>query len=115
MSAGRMSVSSSGLIWLSEARLRPLALAPLPAWLWSIDATHLIWADPTGAAIFGAASPAALATRRFDPGQPAAAQVARLAETLPADGTPRLERLRGFGAGVGRALTCNCSRVTLAD
>ena len=34
---------------------------------------------------------------------------------LPSAGPPRLERLRGFGLGFGRALTCACSRLVLAD
>src|SRR5262245_53588285 len=109
-------MSNAGyLVWLRDARLAPLALSPLPAWAWSVDAARVIFANPTGAAIFGAATPSALARRAFDAGQPAAAAVARLAATLPADGESRLEKLRGFGAGVGRALTCNCARVTLAD
>src|SRR5262245_55741752 len=29
--------------WLYDPRLRPLALRPLPAWLWSLDATHVRW------------------------------------------------------------------------
>ncbi len=31
------------------------------------------------------------------------------------DGPPRLERLRGFGVELGRALTCSCSQITLPD
>ena len=46
---------------------------------------------------------------------PAAAQIVRLAATLPSAGPPRLERLRGFGLGFGRALTCACSRLVVAD
>src|ERR1041384_8333317 len=102
-SAGRvgdpMSEAGSALGWLREPRLAALATSPLPAWLWSVDAARILFANATGAAIFGAQTPAALMTRRFDPGQPAAAQIAKLAETLPAEGA-RLERLRGFGAGV---------------
>ncbi len=45
----------------------------------------------------------------------AAAQIVRLAATLPAAGQERLERLRGFGASFGRTLTCACSRVVLDD
>ena len=45
----------------------------------------------------------------------AAAQIARLAGTLPQGGAPRLERLRGFGAGFGGTLICLCSRIALAD
>jgi PAS domain S-box-containing protein len=42
-------------------------------------------------------------------------QIARIAATLPQGAGPRLERLRGFGAGLGRALMCACSRVVLDD
>jgi PAS domain S-box-containing protein len=41
--------------------------------------------------------------------------VRRIAGTLPQDGGPRLERLRGFGTSFGRALTCLCSRISLPD
>jgi PAS domain S-box-containing protein len=106
---------SGSPIWLRDPRLKPLAVASLPAWLWSNDGHRVLWANATAAAILGAATPAALAARRFDAGQPTAAQILRLAETLPADGSARLERLRGFGAGIGRALTCTCTRITTAD
>ncbi|MEA2902670.1 MAG: hypothetical protein QOI12_57, partial [Alphaproteobacteria bacterium] len=109
-----MSEPASRLLWLRDPRLAPLAVSGLPAWLWSADAGHVLWANPTGAAVFGAPNAAALAERRFDAGQPAAAQIARLAATLPPDGAGRLERLRGFGAGIGRAVTCHCTQVTLA-
>ena len=52
---------------------------------------------------------------RFDAKQPAAAEIIRLAGTLPSTGQARLERLRGFGASFGRTLTCVCSRFLLAD
>ena len=86
-----------------------------PAWLWSTDATRILWANPVGAAIFGAAAPGELAARRFAPSDQAAAQIARLLGTLRLGGAARLERLRGFGTGFWRALLCSCSRVTLAD
>jgi hypothetical protein len=54
-------------------------------------------------------------TRRFSVNQPPAAQVLRLAATLPSGGQERLERLRGFGSGLGRALTCTCSRIVAGD
>ena len=44
-----------------------------------------------------------------------AAQIVRLAGTLPQGGAPRLERLRGFGASFGGTLICLCSRIMLAD
>jgi PAS domain S-box-containing protein len=110
-----MSQSGFQLALLRDERLAPIATSALPAWLWSADASRILWANPTGAAIFGAASSAAIRTRKFDTGQPAAAQIAQLATTLPLDGSQRLERLRGFGAGVGRALPCVCARIALTD
>ncbi|MGH6771180.1 MAG: ATP-binding protein [Xanthobacteraceae bacterium] len=110
-----MGDAGTSLLWLRDKHLAQHALGPMPAWLWASDTSRVLWANATGAAIFGAATPAQLATRQFDAGQPAAAQVARLAETLSPDGAARLERLRGFGAGIGRALTCACSRITCAD
>ncbi len=100
---------------LTDPRLAAHALSPTPAWLWSADATCVLWSNPIAAAIFDAASPAELAAIRFEPGHGAAAQVARLAGTLPQGGAPRLERLRGFGASVGSTLICLCSRIALAD
>ena len=70
--------------------------------------------NPTGAAMFAAPTPAALTVRAFQLTS-AATEVARLAPTLRADGAVRLERLRGFGAVIGRPLTCACSRLTLDD
>jgi len=109
----RMSDAASHLAFLRDPRLAALATSATPAWFWSTDATRILWANPVGAAVFGAASPAALATRRFEPKEQTAAQVARLLATLRVDGGARLERLRGFGTGFGRALLCNCSRITL--
>ncbi len=102
-------------IGLSDPRLAAHALGPEPAWLWALDASRILWANPTGAAIFNSDTPGALSEMRFEPQHPAAVQIARLADTLPQGGTPRLERLRGFGASLGGALVCLCSRVTLAD
>jgi signal transduction histidine kinase len=98
-----------------SAQLAACATAPLPAWLWSTDGSRILWANAAGAAAFGIADSDACTLHRFEGSEPAAAQIRRLAETLPAAGQARLERLRGFGAGFGRALTCACSRTTLAD
>lgn len=100
---------------LNDPRLAAHALSPSPTWLWSADATRVLWANPTAAAIFDCASPGALAGVRFEPDHPAAAQMARLAGTLPHGDAPRLERLRGFGASFGGTLICLCSRIALAD
>jgi len=101
--------------WLNDTRLAAHALSPSPVWLWKSDASQILWANPTGAAIFDAVSPAAAASLQFDPHHMSAAQIARLAGTLPHGGAPRLERLRGFGASFGGTLICLCSRVALAD
>jgi signal transduction histidine kinase len=105
----------TGLLWLRDARLTPLALSALPAWLWSPAAMRVLWANATGAAILGAPTPAALAVRPIEPTHPAVADVTRLMETLRRDGTPRLERLRGFGTVMGRPITCSCLRIMLDD
>ena len=101
--------------YLREPQLAAHALNPVPVWLWSADADRILWANPTGAAIFDAPSPSAIAAREFEPRHVAAAQIARLAGTLPQGGAPRLERLRGFGASFGGTLICLCSRIVLTD
>ncbi len=97
------------------AKLAAQATSPSPAWLWSTDGSRIIWANAVGAAVFGAADAGECQKRRFGAKDTAAAQIVRLAATLPTSGQPRLERLRGFGADFGRALTSICSRVTLID
>jgi PAS domain S-box-containing protein len=110
-----MSGLGSLLSYLRDPKLAAHATSALPAWLWSVDATQVLWANPAAAAIFDAASPAALAGHVIDPKGSAALQIARVAVTLPQGAAPRLERLRGFGASFGRALMCACSRVILED
>jgi len=97
------------------AQLADHATSAAPAWLWSTDGSRILWANAVGAAIFGATNTAECAARRFDSRQSATSEIARLAATLPPTGQARLERLRGFGASFGRALTCLCSRFPLAD
>jgi PAS domain S-box-containing protein len=109
-----MMEPSLQLAYLRDQRLAGHALSPAPVWLWSEDARQILWANPTGASIFEANSPGAAASLTFDSQHPAAAQVARLAGTLPHGGAPRLERLRGFGADAGGILICLCSRIALA-
>ncbi|MGA7488366.1 MAG: PAS domain-containing sensor histidine kinase, partial [Xanthobacteraceae bacterium] len=105
-----MSASGSQLSRLRDSRLAPLATSAFPAWLWSPDASRLLWANPIAAAIFGRARASGISSREPDPGELLAAQVARIAPTLSVGARPRLERLRGFGPGIGRNLTCACSR-----
>jgi signal transduction histidine kinase len=97
------------------AQLADHATSPSPVWLWSADGSHIVWTNAVGAAVFGAADTSECAERFFEPAHPAALEIARLAATLPASGQARLERLRGFGASFGGALTCICSRVSIAD
>src|SRR5690349_12356756 len=101
--------------WLNDPRLAAHALTPEPLWLWGVQPLRILWANPVGAAIFDAPSPAAAAALSFAPEHPAVPQIARVAETLPASGTPRLERLRGFGASLGGTSICLCSRIALPD
>ena len=101
--------------WLNDSRLAAQALSPAPVWLWSAATRHILWANPVAAAIFDAPSPQSAAAIEFGPQHSAAVQIARLATTLPQDGAPRLERLRGFGAALGGTLICLCSKITLAD
>ena len=110
-----MTESDLHFKYLREPQLAAHALNPAPVWLWSANADRILWANPTGAAIFDATSPGAIAAREFEPRHVAAVQIARLAGTLPQGGAPRLERLRGFGASFGGTLICLCSRITLTD
>ena len=110
-----MREQGSLLGFLSDPRLAPYATGDIPAWLWSADATRILWGNPAAAAIFNAASSTALTGHTIDPKGSAALQIARLAGTLPHGAAPRLERLRGFGGRMGGALMCGCSRISLAD
>lgn len=100
--------------YMHDPRLAVHAMNGTPAWLWSADASRILWANPVGAAIFDASTCAALDDRRFDKHDPAAVQITRIAATLSPGGAPRLERLRGFGAGMGKLQLCSCSCITLA-
>ena len=77
-----MSDFASHLAALRDPRLAALATSAAPAWLWSTDATRILWANAVGAAIFGLASPGELAARRFEPRDQVAAQIARLLGSL---------------------------------
>jgi hypothetical protein len=110
-----MASVESELGLLRDPRLAVLATSAWPAWLWSVDASRMLWANAIGAALFGASNVGECVQKRVDVNKQVAAQIIRLSGTLPPGGAARLERLRGFGAGFGRALTCACSRVVLAD
>src|SRR5947208_6459513 len=100
---------------VSDPRLAPYATSALPAWLWSIDGTRVLWANPVGARLFGAANATALAEKTFGPTDSHRRQIIRLAGRLPANGAIRLERLRGFGSRLGTLMTCACARLEFAD
>ncbi len=100
---------------VGDPRLAVHATSALPAWLWSVDGTRILWANPVGAKLFGAANGAALAQKRFGPADAHRRQVAQLAGRLPLSGAIRLERLRGFGAALGMLVTCGCARLEFAD
>jgi signal transduction histidine kinase len=110
-----MPIVESELAALQIPTLAALATGPCPAWLWSTDASRILWANAVGAEIFGAADAAEIGKSAFAPSAPAAVEIARLAATLPSAGQERLERLRGFGARFGRALVCACSRIVMPD
>lgn len=110
-----MSEPGFQLSYLRDSRLAPLATSGLPAWLWSIDATRILWANALGAAVFGASTSTAIGSHQFDTDHPVAAQIARLAATLSPGAAARLQRLRGFDGGFGHSLTCACSHIVLAD
>src|SRR3954453_12074281 len=110
-----MREQGSLLGFLSDPRLAPYALGDIPAWLWSADASRILWANPAAAAIFNTQSSTTLTGHTIDPKGSAALQIARLAGTLPHGAAPRLERLRGFGGRMGGALMCGCSRISLSD
>jgi PAS domain S-box-containing protein len=110
-----MSDSASQLGYLCDPHISAQAIAAMPAWLWSLDGTHILWANAVGATLFGAETPGALASRQFDASDPVAEQIVRLSAILPTEGIPHLERLAGFGTDDKTKLACGCSRLTLPD
>jgi PAS domain S-box-containing protein len=103
------------LAYLRDARLAGHATAVLPVWLWRADGRGILWANATGAVLWGTASPAQLSARSFSDSDETARQIAGLGESLPANGSPRLERVDGFSKEPGRTLLCLCSRLTVDE
>jgi PAS domain S-box-containing protein len=103
------------LLGVGDPRLAVHATSALPVWLWSSDGTRILWANPVGARLFGAANGAELAKQIFGPADAQRRQVAQLASRLSSSGAIRLERLRGFGATLGALVTCGCARLDFAD
>src|SRR5882724_7113760 len=100
---------------VGDPRLAVHATSAFPAWLWSADGVRILWANPVGARLFGAANGAALASRIFGPADSHRRQIAQLASRLSPAGAIRLERLRGFGVPLGMLVTCGCARLDFAD
>ncbi len=100
---------------VGDPRLAMHATSAAPAWLWSLDGSSIIWANPVGARLFGAANAAALAKKPFGPAEAHRRQVARLAGRLSPTGAIRMERLHGFGAAAGALMTCCCARLVFPD
>lgn len=110
-----MSEADFQLHGIRDPRLAALATSGLPAWVWSLNGARILWANTIGARLFGERNAAALSERTIGPADPHRRQAAQLAARLSPTGAPRLERLRGFGAPLGRLLTCTCARLTFAD
>jgi PAS domain S-box-containing protein len=104
-----MNAADQVLTLSRDPRFAPYAVSALAAWLWTPDASRVLWANATGAALLGADTPAALAEQTFGPDSPVAAEIARLAPSLA--GWPRQEKLRAIAA----TFTGNCSRVSLPE
>jgi len=107
-----MDRSESFFTFLHDARIAPHVAGHLPAWLWSADGERILFANAAGAAIFGGDTVPAVLQKHFEASHAAATQIARLNATLKHDAAPRLEKLRGFGAGFGRTLLCLCSKIS---
>ncbi len=103
-----MSDAGFQLDGVRDPRLAVHATSVAPAWLWSPDGAHILWANAAGTRLFGERSAARLAERTIGPADPHRRHAAQLASRLPPDIT-RLEKLRGFGAPFGRLLTCACT------
>ena len=110
-----MSEPGFQLSYLRDGRLAPLATSALPAWLWSTmqpaSCGQMHSARPSSErrhqrpSVRTDSTPTILPPHRSR-GSP------RPCRPAP---QPRLERLRGFGAGFGHSLTCACSHIVLAD
>jgi len=110
-----MKTTDFQLRGVGDARLAVYAASNQPAWLWSTDGTHVLWANPVASRLFNARNGAELAARVFRPADPHRRQVMQLAGRLPLSGAVRLERLRGFGAALGGLMTCACARLNFSD
>ena len=91
----------------------PYAMSALAAWLWAPDASRVLWTNATGAALLGAATPAALAEQTFDAENPSPPR-SRASPARCRAGWPRLEKLRAIARERSPA-TARASRCPAAD
>src|SRR6478752_7671919 len=78
-----MREQGSLLGFVNDPRLAPYAMGDIPAWLWSADATRILWGNPPGAA------PRLERLRGFG-GRMGGALMCGCSRILLADGTPAI-------------------------
>ncbi|MCZ8316529.1 ATP-binding protein [Phreatobacter sp.] len=100
---------------LSEPEVARLVAEPGPWWLWTADAARLVAANTTGARAMGATGVGPALERTYSTSHAFAGQVARLAPSLPADGTPRQERLRIAGRFGSESVTAEAFRIRAGE
>lgn len=79
---------------LSDPRVAALVTEAGAWWLWRADGSALLATNEPGSRGLGATGASIAVERQYADSHPFAAQIIRIARTLPQDGTPRLERLR---------------------
>jgi PAS domain-containing protein len=110
-----MHDSPMELSYLRDPRLARYAFSAAPAWLWCTTGRRMIWCNGAAAEALGATTVSALLTKQWEPANPAATEIARLAKLLQSGAPPRSERLMGFGREMRGWRLCKCSRFTLSD
>ena len=110
-----MSDTNFLLQGIRDPRLAVYATGSVPAWLWSIDGTRILWSNHAGAKVLGARNTAVLAAKIIGPADPHRRQVLQVASQLAQSGAPRMERLRGFGAPLGQLQTCVCAQLSFSN
>jgi PAS domain S-box-containing protein len=100
---------------LSEPEVARLVAEPGPWWLWTADASRLVAANLTGARAMGATGIGPALERSYSTSHAFAGQVARLAPILPADGTPRQERMRIAGRFGSESVTAEAFRLRAGE
>jgi len=85
---------------VADPRLAVHATSSLPAWLWSIDGTRVLWANPV-AADRSTRATARISWRALRSGQSAPPQVIQLANRLPLGRHGAAGAAARFGAALG--------------